>query len=453
MSFKFTKYVVTHSGGLAVREPFDAANYTTVLPENTVFDAISQKVDGLNTYLQLATGGWVVYKRGTFVSCKVLDSTLLDDSTIVEYKVIYAGGLLIKRSPTTEATASTGKVLGYGTIFDAYSEEIMDAASGSKFIKLSPKSSANILSGESEFYVMCKLPNGEPTAAKRASLVSHENSKMHPRGSKVGLQLTRPGIHTNSSAGEIPTVADLCGDDLTPVVLAYAPQNPTYQISKLGHYAVYRKGIYNDSDAITNNNVVYSVEGVPVELSVSAITKINHVYNGEPLLVTIHERVEVCGACCFDINCDQHIKCCFCCDADNSTMYNDDGIQVKGFWFGRSNAQRKETCCSGLGGTLQLPPGVLHTLVTLGLKPPTQSKCSCFQLCTGCLLQEQAECIKSTFFCCAPSPPLINHISIDASDCKLLVATQPRILTSLAATANNSNSSSSGVITNPLITA
>ena len=77
--------------------------------------------------------------------------------------------------------------------------------------------------------------------------------------------------------------------------IRYRPENPTYQISKLKHYEIYRTGIWNqdiissnntEGASVTsaggkvNNNIVYSTSGVPLKLSDAAAAKIRHIYNG-----------------------------------------------------------------------------------------------------------------------------------------------------------------------------
>ena len=134
-----------------------------------------------------------------------------------------------------------------------------------------------------------------------------------------------------------------------------------------------------------------------MRLSDAAVGKIQHAYNGEPLMVTFQHRTDCCH---FDVDCGGCLSWCVCCVP--YTAYTDDTVTVRGAWFAERDAEPLPTMCSQAGCYCPLPYSLQMTLKNLFMRPPSINPCT--ELCK----------------ICCNGPPLINHVSVDAYEVKIM---------------------------------
>lgn len=395
-------YRVIYSGGVIVRvaPQLDATKLNT-LQQNTVFAVKQVKLTDDVLFGELVSGNYVVLQKGELKTCEQI---------VRKFKVIYPGGALVRKSPGL-TSAETGVKLSWKQDFEvSNSPSVVDG--GNEFVEL--------LTGG---WVVSKLGEKVICVDNTNSNYVNENKYRHSSiysGNSTNTSGRTPTYFTGKKI-QIMAPPDCCSD-IALANIYYHPRNPSLQISKTGHYITYRKGIWNKSlvsqstsersessvQGAHSSSVVYSMEGIPLKLTDAAVLKIKHIYTGEPLLVTLHQHLECCSCNC-EINCGA--SCCMCCSS--YTAYSDDTKTIKGIWFGERDAAPISTCYSDMGCLCPLPLQIQYALINAFIKPPSVNPCT--ELCK--LLQ------------CCSGPPLINHISIDAYEVKIITDYSPILTT------------------------
>lgn len=168
-----------------------------------------------------------------------------------------------------------------------------------------------------------------------------------------------------------------------PQALWYEPPgNKSFQVSQVAHRPLYRQGIFNEEVA----DVVFSIEGLRVQLTPQAKQIISQRYNGQPLLVSFSVGSQGCCAFCFiccSICCHANQKAppcnlCCCCQKFTPSSYRDDTTVIKGIWFGKQDLVPPSTCLSGLGCLFNHPNPSQFTMMNddqcCSCSPPTLNR-------------------------------------------------------------------------------